>query len=87
MQVELYCPCCSMRFAAPPDASSTEVLDRMVNDGYGSWYFLGDGDTFEDMIFATLTAQGDITCPRCDKPVQVSEESLGQLAMDMLAQW
>jgi uncharacterized Zn finger protein (UPF0148 family) len=85
MQIELFCPSCSYRFAAPPETSSAEILDRMLQNG--SWYFLGDGDTFEDMIFATLTSQGDIPCPYCEEPVQVSEESLGQMAMEMLGQW
>lgn len=85
MQIELLCPNCSCRFAAPPETSAAEILERMSQNG--PWYFLGDGDTFEDMIFATLTADGDISCPDCMEPVQVSEESLGQMAMEMLAQW
>jgi hypothetical protein len=50
----------------------------------GPWYALGDGATFEDMIFATLTEDGHIACPECGDPVAVSEESLGRLAMSML---
>jgi hypothetical protein len=82
MQIELCCPACSCRFVAPPETSSEEVLDRMFNDG--PWYALGDGETFEDMIFTTLTDHGDIQCPQCGDPVNVSEESLGQLALTML---
>lgn len=85
MQVELLCNNCSCRFAAPPDASATEVLERMSDNS--SWYFLGDGDTFEDMIFNTLMSEGDILCPVCEEPVQVSEESLNQMAMEMLSKW
>ena len=53
----------------------------------GPAYALGDGETFEDMIFSTLTEHGEIRCPECGDPVQVSEESLGRMAMDVLAQW
>ncbi len=82
MKIELCCPTCSCRFVAPPEASSHEVLDQMFDEG--AQYALGDGETFEDMIFATLTEQGDICCPVCGDPVSVSEESLGRLALSML---
>jgi hypothetical protein len=86
MQIELACPCCSYRFAAPGEnTSATATLDRMTHNG--AWYFLGEGDTLEDMIFATLTGAGDITCPECAAPVLVTEESLGQMAMEMLNHW
>ena len=84
MQVELYCPNCATRFAAPPETPALEVLDRMFDDG--PWFSLGDGETFEDMIFTALTAHGDIHCPCCDEAVCVSEESLGRLAQEMLSQ-
>jgi len=84
MQIELYCDGCACRFACPPDATANEVTDRMFEDG--PWYALGDGETFEDMIFATLTEDGDIHCPECGDPVAVSEESLGRVAMSMLSQ-
>lgn len=83
MQVELYCPNCAARFAAPPETPALEVLDRMFDDG--PWFNLGDGETFEDMIFNALTAHGDISCPWCDEAVCVSEESLGRLAQEMLS--
>ena len=82
MQIELYCDRCSCRFAAPPETSANEITDRMFETG--PWYALGDGATFEDMIFATLTEDGHIACPECGDPVAVSEESLGRLAMSML---
>jgi hypothetical protein len=85
MQVELYCRGCSCRFAAPPDTPAAEVWDRMVEEG--PWYALGDGETFEDMIFAALTARGAICCPDCGRPVSISEESLGKMALEMLANW
>jgi hypothetical protein len=52
----------------------------------GPWYGLGDGETFEDMIFNALTSEGEIPCPECDEAVSVSEESLGKLAQEMLSQ-
>ena len=84
MQIELYCDCCACRFVAPPQASANEITDRMFEQG--PWYALGDGETFEDMIFTTLTQEGNISCPECGDPVSVSEESLGRLAMSMLSQ-
>jgi hypothetical protein len=51
----------------------------------GPWYALGDGETFEDMIFSALTARGAICCPDCGRPVSISEESLGKMALEMLA--
>ena len=82
MRIELHCQACGCRFVAPARASDNEIRERMFNDG--SWYDLGDGHTFEDMIFATLMERGAICCPECGGPVCVSEESLGQLAMEML---
>jgi hypothetical protein len=85
MQVELRCPNCPCCFAAPPDTPSAEILDRMIAEG--PWYALGDGETFEDMIFTALTSRGAIHCPECNQQVSVSEESLGQLAQEVLANW
>ena len=85
MQIELCCSACACRFAAPPDSTTDEVVVRMFDEG--PRYALGDGETFEDMIFTTLTEHGQITCPECGEPVAVSEESLGRMAMEMLAQW
>jgi hypothetical protein len=85
MQVELSCPNCCCRFAAAPDTPAAEVLDRMAEDG--PWYALGDGQTFEDMIFSTLFGCGLIRCSECGAAVSVTEESLGQLAMEVLGSW
>jgi len=85
MQVELYCTHCPCRFAASPDTPAAEVLERMTEEG--PWYALGDGQTFEDMIFTSLMARGAIRCPECGEPVAVSEESLGRLTMEVLACW
>jgi hypothetical protein len=85
MQIELYCTNCHCRFVAPPEMPAGEVAKRMAVEG--PWYALGDGETFEDMIFNTLTEDGAIHCPECSEPVHVSEESLGQLAMEVLGSW
>lgn len=85
MQVELYCPSCHQCFCAAPEASSSEVLDRMAEEG--PWYALGDGETFEDMIFSTLFEEGEISCTECGEPVEVTEESVGQLTQEILGSW
>jgi hypothetical protein len=84
MRIELHCPDCSCHFGAAPEAPATEILDQMIEEG--TWYALGDGETFEDMIFAALTSRGLIRCPECGEAVSVSEESLGQLSQEMLRQ-
>ncbi len=85
MQIELSCPCCACRLSAPPEASVEEVFDRMLDQG--PHFNLGDGATFEDMIFSTLLEEDEISCPECGEPVTVTEESLGQMARELLAQW
>ena len=85
MQIELFCASCGCRFVAPPEAPMSEVLERMTEEG--PWFGLGDGETFEDMIFTALAERGAIRCPDCGATVSVSEESLGKLAMDVLARW
>lgn len=85
MQVELCCSNCAGRFAAPPESPANQIWERMANEG--PWFALGDGETFEDMIFATLTDKGQISCPDCGEMVLVTEESLSQWAMELLAQW
>jgi hypothetical protein len=85
MQVELYCPNCACSFAASPETPAAEVLDRMAEEG--PWYALGDGETFEDMIFTTMFAGGNIRCSECGEPVSVTEQSLGQLTMEVLGSW
>ena len=68
MQVELYCPHCCCRFVAAPETPAAEVLDRMAEEG--PWYALGDGETFEDMIFTTLFSRGDIHCSECGEALE-----------------
>ena len=85
MKIELCCPACACRFVAPPECSADEVIELMFDTG--PRYALGDGETFEDMIFNTIMEHGQISCPDCGEAVNVTEESLGQLAMEVLAQW
>ena len=85
MQVELHCRRCASRFAAAPDTPAAEVLERMACEG--PWYALGDGETYEDMIFSTLFACGSIRCSECGEPADVTEQSLGQLTMEVLGSW
>lgn len=85
MQVELYCPRCCTSFVAAPDTPASKVLDRMAEEG--PWYALGDGETFEDMIFSTMFACGKIRCSECGAAASVSEQSLGRLTMEVLGSW
>ncbi len=85
MQIELCCEQCGCLFCAAPETPAEEILDRMAE--VGPWYALGDGETFEDMIFSTLFACGSIRCSDCGEPVSVTEESLGQLAQEVLGRW
>ena len=84
MRIELHCPNC-VCFTAPPETRAEEIIERMQNEG--TLFGLGEGATFEDMIFTTLTEHGAINCPECGEPVTVSEASLNQMAMELLAQW
>jgi hypothetical protein len=85
MNVELYCPCCDHAFTATPDTPAAEVLDRMAD--IGPWYAVGDGETFEDMIFSTLLACGHIRCGDCGEPATVNEQSLARMTREVLGCW
>jgi hypothetical protein len=85
MRVELVCAACENRFAASPDTPAASVLEQMADEG--PWYALGDGETFEDMIFNTLVGCGRIRCSTCGEEAHVTEESLGQYAMEVLGSW
>jgi hypothetical protein len=85
MQVELLCPHCESRFCVPPDAPVQEALDRVADEG--PWAALGDGETFEDKLYAALDSGETIHCLVCNASVRLSEEHLAQLALEVLAQW
>ncbi len=81
MQIELDCPRCDFLFSAAPETPSCAILDRLTEEG--PWMALGDGETFEDMIFSALTARGRICCPECRAAVSVNEASLGPLTREL----
>ena len=86
MHIELDCSRCFCHFTTSDGPSSLDEIQGFGPMAEGEpWSSMGDGSTFEDMIYTTLTQRGGICCPACGDPVAVSEESLGQLAMEMLA--
>jgi hypothetical protein len=72
MHIELRCPGCPCRFRAAPGLPADEVLDRMIDEG--PWFALARGATFEDMVFAALTARGRILCPECGRSVSIHQK-------------
>lgn len=60
---------------SPADGEMAEQLIERFNRE-GPWDGLGDGQTFEDIIYNKFAERG----------VTLSEESLGRLTMEMLAQ-
>lgn len=83
MQIEMRCPHCFRPSVVELATADNEFLDRMF-DG-APVYAMGDGETFEDMISSALAEHEPLPCPHCGAVLQYSEESLGQLAMTMLA--
>lgn len=82
MKVELCCAACDYRFHSCLD---TAALERIQEEG--PWNALGDGQTLEDCIHSDLMADTEAYCPQCGNAVAVSEESLGELSREVLAQW
>ena len=72
MHIELRCPGCPCRFRAAPELPADEVLDRMIDEG--PWFALAGGETFEDMVFAAVTARGRILCPECGRSVSIHRQ-------------
>lgn len=62
-----------------------ERLDQLSAEG--PWSALGDGETVEDHLFATLSGPEDTACPECGGVFKISQESLGRLTQCLLAQW
>jgi hypothetical protein len=81
MHIELDCPRCLRHFVVQLRESESEIWDTSDEP----WCALGDGNTFEDMIYAALVERGAVCCSVCGEAVPVTEESLGQLAMEVLA--
>lgn len=85
MHVELRCSRCPCRFDALSELLTGRALDQLHEEG--PWYSLGDGETLEDHIYATLTPPGKDRCPECGEALSVPEESLGRLARSLLTHW
>jgi hypothetical protein len=79
MRAELCCDCTNLESEITED-----LLERF--DRERPWDSLGDGQTLEDLIYQKLAEQGAMQCPHCGRPVEPSEESLGRMSMEMLAQ-
>jgi hypothetical protein len=85
MHMELDCPGCRRSYPVPQDDPAAEALERMTH--IGPWFAVGDGETFEDMLFAAVTAPGILHCPACGEPGTVTQESLNRIASQTLTQW
>ncbi len=85
MRIELRCSRCSCHIPVPADVPFGRVLERLAEEG--PWYALGDGETWEDRIYSCLPAAGEVRCPHCGATVEVSEDDLGELSRELLAQW
>lgn len=82
MHRHLHCAACDFQFS-PEEAGQGALWDRICDEN--PWLDLGDGATFEDRLFARLDS--GIPCPRCGTPVELTEQSLGQLSLHLLEQW
>jgi len=85
MHVELRCSHCPGQCDPLSERLTSQVLDQLREEG--PWFSLGDGETLEDHIYATLTPPGKDRCPECGESLSVTEESLGQLARSLLTSW
>jgi hypothetical protein len=85
MKLDLYCEHCGHSFTIPADSPAAQVLEQMAD--LGPWTALGDGETLEDMLCATLVGRECHRCPQCGEAVPVTEESLSQCAHELLLQW
>lgn len=77
MHIDLSCPTCSCEFTAPLRLPATAVREQMAEGGCR--YRLAEGETFEEMILATLVREGYVGCPDCGGAVVLSEGSARQL--------
>jgi hypothetical protein len=85
MAFELHCPRCTHDFSVPADSPAAEVLEQLADEG--PWCTLGDGETLEDKVYTALSCEQAVCCPGCGSPVSVGQESLGEFAQELLAQW
>jgi hypothetical protein len=85
MQLEMRCAHCSYQTVIPHDPREWQAWKQLAAEG--PWASLGDGETFEDRICATLQSADGGRCPKCGGPLYASEESLGSVSQELLAQW
>lgn len=83
MSLELHCPKCECYLRAAPDTPASLILDQMIEDG--PWFGLGNGETFEEMIFTALAARGRIRCPECGQAVAVGAEGVRSMTGELSA--
>jgi hypothetical protein len=82
MPITLHCPRCFCHFTEADSFSADEIGSVLMGEPS---FALGDGYTFEDVIQATFREKNAGDCPNCGEDVAISEETLGQLALAMLA--
>jgi hypothetical protein len=85
MQLELYCPCCDRLFTPAPKPGMVEIFRGL--EEHGPWSALGDGETFEDLVYNTLTSAPETACPDCGGVATMGEGTLGKLSHALLASW
>ncbi len=85
MQLEFQCCRCAYHSTVYQNPRTSQIWDRLTEEG--PWYALGDGQTLEDRISATLTADDETRCPECGGRLAVSEDSLVAASRELLTQW
>jgi hypothetical protein len=85
MQLELYCAHCDRRFTPAPKPGIVDLIQDLEREG--PWSALGDGETFEDLLYNTLTSTPETACPECGGTATVGEGELGELSHSLLACW
>jgi hypothetical protein len=85
MQVELHCDRCGQHFTSSLSDAADQALTEIHAEG--PWFALGDGETFEDRISARFSGAAAVPCRCCGAPTTLSEEGLGRLSRELLANW
>jgi hypothetical protein len=85
MQLELQCCRCAYHSTVYQHPRTSQIWNQLTEEG--PWFALGDGQTFEDRISATLIADDETRCPECGGRLAVSEESLAEASRELLTQW
>lgn len=86
MSIEMCCPSCrdviTLGFE-PLGREPGEVETGLCQ----AWEAMGDGQTVEDWLSATLVPDGVVQCQRCGERVEVGESQLNAMALTVLAGW